>query len=270
MLEFLKSSDKDSFYEFYQKSEMGEFIREIAPYINKRSYFKIENNGKITKKTFNYTLPLLAVLNYENEREIIDFIYNNCIDLSEKINIKKIDRLSNVSVEKLKNNLFKVLFNRDRTFVLRYCKELYLRDEREFYSSLYRYALMNDISSRKTVMIQSFEKLVKQIKNKTDIDYLLFATIDYIVNYESNLYQYQLANENEDENINIEEKNDNDTAKLLYFAGIKKLEFYSTEPVERFRNILFRNAEKELNFKFDVGYNETAENILLNNMNKGE
>lgn len=268
MLGFLKDCDKNSFYEFYLKSEMGEFIRTIAPYINKRSYFKIENNGKIIKKNFNYALPLLAAITKDNEKEIVHYIYDNCLDYSETMKIEKIDRLSNFTVEKLKTNLFKIFFNRERAFALRYCKELYLRDKEEFYSSIYRYGLMNDITSRKLLLIQAFEKLSTQIKNKKDVDYLLFCVVDYIVNYESNLYKYQYSKEVFNEHfgsINCE-----DVYSKIYFKAILELGKYSEEDTSKFKNILFNNVDNNIKTNEDLGYDLQAEKIILNYMNKGE
>ncbi|TDT71889.1 hypothetical protein EV215_0581 [Hypnocyclicus thermotrophus] len=216
-LDILREKDYNNFEKEYNKGMLN-FLIKIAPFTNKRTYFKIYNNGNIIKYGFNKIYLYLAFLNEISTEKLIDFL-----DKKNRIKFKKIDRLSGISTKKLSQNIFKIFYNRDFNIAIKYCKELYLKDKNLFIELITKYVLMNDIYSEKSLFFISFIELTKYIENKNDIDYILYPFIYYLVNRESDFYEYENSKE---EKIDIETKIFENYDKLLCLEGLNILAYY--------------------------------------------
>ncbi|MBZ4683595.1 MAG: hypothetical protein JG768_1019 [Fusobacteriales bacterium] len=220
-LDILREKDYENFEKEYNNGILN-FLIKIAPYTNKRTYFKIDNNGDITKYGFNKIYLYLAFLNDISSKYLFDFL-----DKKNRIKFKKIDRLSNLSKDKLSKNLFKIFYNRDFNIAIKYSKELYLKDKNLFIELITKYILMNDIYSEKALFFISFLELTKYIEHKNDIDYILYPFIYYLVNRESDFYEYENSKKDIINNeINIEHKISENYDKLNSFEGLNILAYY--------------------------------------------
>ncbi|MGL5123901.1 MAG: hypothetical protein ACRC6K_07060 [Fusobacteriaceae bacterium] len=238
-----------------------ECLKGFAELLDKRSYFTIEKN-EIKRKKMNLALPVAAFLNESKALTILAI--EQSINSKERQIIPKINRMSNLSLEKLEENLFKLLIKNNFEFSLKYGKELFLRDKNLFKFVISKYALLDNINSLKSLMILAFFKL------DTKDDEFIFLLISYLTRYRADYSQYEILDKNE-EDLSIEDiykkikekKNEFYSRKglaiLSYFNLILELE----EKNPRFLTILNNNIEKLSNNKNNC--NE-VESLLIENL----
>ena len=95
-------------------SSKNDIIKAVAEYSGRRSYFLIDYTGKVKRKSINLCLPLIAALEKTNIEKTLTIISENYIWKEERKKIKKPDRLTKLSVEDLKKNLFKTIQNSEK------------------------------------------------------------------------------------------------------------------------------------------------------------
>jgi len=128
-VEFLKEKNLDACIELIKEKGKFNILSEYANFYDRRTYFKVNENGDIFQKTYN---PItLLYLFCDDEKKLADYLFKYSY-VEEKQNIKKIDRASNLDVETLKKNLMKTLTNSHLDFSKIFAKELFLRDKKAF------------------------------------------------------------------------------------------------------------------------------------------
>lgn len=165
-MEIIKSGLK----KYIDEYGVEESLKGFAELLDKRVYFSI-NGFNICRKELNLAIPAIAFL--KDEELLLEAIHSS-IDPVERQHIDKINRLSNVSVEKLVEKLERLLVKDSLEHTLRYAKELLYKDKDAFYKVLSKFALLDSINSRKALLVSAFKKI-----DRKD-DEIIFLLISYM------------------------------------------------------------------------------------------
>lgn len=195
MYEIIKEKDFDKFYEEFNKKDFIKILGDLRDYLNYRCYYKIDEDGNILKKNPNILLIKLIFDGGDISKEELKEFFDKGIYFGERQKLKKIDRMSNVSIENLSKNLYKVIFNRDLTIALRYIKEYYLRDKEGLKKKLVKYVLLDRVESNKALVLLSMFRLFEYIKDDNDLDTVLHICVNYLVRYPSFLEASSIEDE---------------------------------------------------------------------------
>ena len=187
----IREKNIDKFYEIYLTGGKLKLIEALAEGLGKRSYFTIDCDGMIKRKTMNHALPLITTINNDNYKEIIETLLDEMVDLTQREKIKKIERLSKYSMDTLTNNFNKIMASGDKIFGLKYGKELFLRDRQLFFKMLFDYVLLEDIDSEKSTMAWSLYKLMKEMKDHDFSDEVFYVGMSYILQRRSEFNDFQ-------------------------------------------------------------------------------
>lgn len=185
MYEIIKKRDFESFYREFQNKDLIKFLGELRNYLNYRSYYKINSDGTIKEKNINLYLIKLVLSKDNMSKENLKEFFENGILFGENQKLKKINRLSNLSVEELDKNLYKLYHNRDLPCSLRYTKEYFLKDKEGLKKKLVKYILMDRVQSKKALVLIAMFELMDHIKDDEDLDTVLHLFLNYIVKYPS-------------------------------------------------------------------------------------
>lgn len=187
----IRKKNIDKFYEIYLAGGKLKLIESIAEGLGQRSYFTIDSDGIIQRKTMNHALQLITTININNYKEVIKIILEKMVDLTQREKIKKIERLSKYSIETLTNNFNKIMASGDRIFGLKYGKELFLRDKQLFFKMLFDYVLLENIDSEKSTMAWSLYQLLKE---EDFSDEVFYVGISYILQKRSEFHDFERIN----------------------------------------------------------------------------
>lgn len=155
----------------------------FANVLDKRAYVTIDTDGELKRKEGSITLPFFAY--NDNAQELAKNILK-CVDLKEKQNFDKIERFSNLDIEKVKKNLIKTIMNGNLDFAKKYGKELFLRDRKEFFNLVATFVTIGNSDSLKGLFLLGLEKLISEFDNNI---FTLF--ISYITKYRDNTAIYE-------------------------------------------------------------------------------
>ncbi|MGL6063982.1 MAG: hypothetical protein ACRC0S_02750 [Fusobacteriaceae bacterium] len=238
-----------------------ECLKGFAELLDKRSYFSIEKY-EIKRKKMNLALPVAAFLSENKDLTILAI--EQSINSKERQIIPKMNRMSNLILEKLEENLFKLLVKNNFEFSLKYGKELFLRDRNLFKSVISKYVLLDNIDSLKSLMILSFFKL------ESKDDEFIFLLISYLTKYRADYSQYENLDENE-ENLKVEDifkkikekKSDLYSRKGLAILSYFNLILESEEINPKCLIILSNNIEKLSSNKNSC---DGVESLLIENL----
>lgn len=163
--------NRDGLKRYMDEYGVVDTLKGVAELLDKRVYFSV-NGFNIDRKELNLALPAVAFS--KNDELMLDTIHS-CISPIERQHIDKIDRMSNLTVEKLAEKLEKLLIKDSLEHTMRYAKELLYRDENRFYTVLAKFALLDSIKSRKALLLSAFRKIGRKD------DELIFLLISYMV-----------------------------------------------------------------------------------------
>ena len=158
MLDIIREKDEKNLRSYLKESGKIEVLSECAQFLDKRSYLTIDTKGDIKRKKGNLALPVFSFL--KTEDDYVEVLLNSC-DIKERQNLDKIERYSNLDIEKVKLNYIKTLFNGNLEFSKRYGKELFLRDRETFFKISSNFALIGD-DNIKPLMVLSLKELMKE------------------------------------------------------------------------------------------------------------
>jgi len=168
----IREKNIDKFYEIYLTGGKLKLIEAIAEGLGKRSYFTINCDGTIKRRSMNHALPLITTINSDNYKEVISTLLKTMVDLTQREKIKKIERLSKYPLETLTNNFNKIMASGDKIFGFKYGKELFLRDRQLFFKMLFDYILLENIGSEKSTMAWSLYQLLKDDEFSDEVFYV--------------------------------------------------------------------------------------------------
>lgn len=259
ILEILKEKKIDIIEKIVNEKGRCKAVSYFGEVLDNRSYFTIDRKGKIDRKNMNYVLPVAAFS--EKNAEVAMEIFA-CAKASERIKMKKIERMSKENLDNLMKNFMKIIANNNVNFAIKYAKEIASRDIELFYKTLFHYTLLEEIDSQKGLMALSLKKLMK----KEADDNLICLAMSYISKVKGNFDEYEktLSTSKITKSELIEKVRESkeilkSKRGINLLAYINVLEEYQYENEEIFVNIALKRLEDLKNTQEDLTY---AEKIL--------
>ena len=250
-VEFLREKNLEKTIELIKEKGKFTILSEYSSFFDMRTYFKVNEDGDINQKTYN---PItLLYLFCDNEENLAEYLFKYSYP-EEKQNIKKIDRASNLDIETLKKNLMKTLINSHLDFSKTFAKELFLRDKKAFFETMYNFSLMGNPKDLKLFFVYALEEIFSIINYDENIFYII---ITYLTKFRDDYSIYMEVDEN---NLNFDMKNYSDDKKIYLNIFEKVLNKYKLKNVKKFRASLYKYFEK------DFILNQDLKNILMEKM----
>ena len=249
-VEFLREKNLEKAIELIKEKGKFAILSEYSTFFDMRTYFKVNEDGDITQKSYN---PItLLYLFCDDEKKLAEYLFKYSYP-EEKQNIKKIDRASNLDIETLKKNLMKTLTNFNLDFSKIFAKELFLRDRKAFFETMYNFALMGNPKDLKLVFTYALEEIFSKIAYDENIFYTIIA---YLTKFRDDYSTYMEAS-----NISFDVAETYSDDKKIYINIFEKvLEKYNLKNVKKFRASLYKYFEK------DFTLNQDLKNILMEKM----
>ena len=207
-------------------------VIENADTLDKRAYLTIDCDGVVKRKEMNFSIPLMVFC--END-EIFERVLKEESNKIERIKEKKIERLSNVPVDKLKENFMKLVIKGELEFSKKYGKELALKDKEEFLKTLFNLSLMDNINFYKPLMALAMKEIIENIGWVDEIGYLV---ISYFTKQRYDLSQLENVIESESEITEI-------FGNISLLAYKKVLESYTYKNEKKYRAMLLNGVKNQ-------------------------
>jgi len=210
---------------FLNTENFSQFILKYKNHFEKRKYFQLDKNFKITSKEPSFILELGYIYFSENEKnENIKQIISEQFLETFKEKDKKIERLSKVELPKLIDGFRRSIFNKESIYAVKLGNELLYRDKDKFFEILYNYSL---ISTDTNKLVKTFfaKKMIEKIETENGskfneirdkIDDELYKKI-YVENYDKIVEKYNIQNVKKIEfSKNYDFENLSESKKILY------------------------------------------------------
>ena len=250
-VEFLREKNLEKAIELIKEKGKFTILSEYSSFFDMRTYFKVNENGDINQKSYNPII--LLYLFYDDEKNLAEYLFKYSYP-EEKQNIKKIDRASNLGIETLKKNLMKTLVNSHLDFSKTFAKELFLRDKKAFFETMYNFSLMGNPKDLKLFFVYTLEEIFSKINYDENIFYIIIA---YLTKFRDDYSTYMEVDGN---NLNFDKSNYSDDKKIYLNIFEKVLNKYNLKNVNKFRASLYKY------FKKDFTLNQDLKNILMEKM----
>ena len=248
-VEFLREKNLEKAIELIKEKGKFAILSEYSNFFDMRTYFKVNEDGDITQKSYN---PItLLYLFCDDEKKLAEYLFKYSYP-EEKQNIKKIDRASNLDIETLKKNLMKTLTNSNLDFSKIFAKELFLRDKKVFFETMYNFALMGNPKDLKLFFVYTLEEIFSKIAYDENIFYTIIA---YLTKSRDDYSTYM-----ETSNISFDIETYSDDKKIYINIFEKVLERYSLKNENKFKISLYKYFVK------DFVLNQDLKNILMEKM----
>ena len=242
-VEFLKAKNLDTCIELIKEKGKFNILSDYANFYDRRTYFKVNENGDIFQKTYN---PItLLYLFCDDEKKLADYLFKYSY-AEEKQNIKKIDRASNLDIESLKKNLMKTLTNSHLDFSKIFAKELFLRDKKAFFELMYNFSFMGNPKDLKVLFVYALEEIFNQINYDENIFYTIIA---YLTKFRDD---YSIYMNSTDDNIKFDIENYNEDKKIYLNVAEKIFARYNLKNENKFRLSLCRYFENDFELNQDL------------------
>lgn len=207
-------------------------VIENADTLDKRAYLTIDCDGIVKRKEMNFSIPLMVFC--END-ELFERVLKEESNKIERIKEKKIERLSNISVDKLKENFMKLVIKGELEFSKKYGKELALKDKEEFIKTIFNLSLMDNINFYKPLMALAMKEIIENVGWIDEIGYLI---ISYFTKQRYDLSQLENAIEDESEITEVPEN-------ISLLAYKKVLESYTYKNEKKYRAMLLNRVKNQ-------------------------
>lgn len=242
-VEFLKEKNLDACIELIKEKGKFNILSEYANFYDRRTYFKVNENGDIFQKSYN---PItLLYLFCDNEKKLADYLFKYSY-AEEKQNIKKIDRASNLDIESLKKNLMKTLINSHLDFSKIFAKELFLRDRKAFFELIYNFSFMGNPKDLKVLFVYALEEIFSQINYDENIFYTIIA---YLTKFRDD---YSIYMNLTDETIKFDIDYYNEDKKIYLNVVEKIFTRYNLKNENKFKVSLCRYFENDFELNQDL------------------
>ncbi|MEG0300246.1 hypothetical protein [Cetobacterium sp.] len=210
-------------------------VLENSEILDKRAYLTIDGEGCVERKKMNLTIPAMV---FCIDEVLFDETLEKESDKREREKEKKIERLSNLTVEKLKENFTKLVVKGEVEFAKRYGKELALREVEEFNKTLFNLSLMDNISFKKPLMALAMKEILETIGWNDKIGYLV---ISYFAKQRYDLSSLEAAKELDNKDFDVPET-------LEFIAYKKVLNRYEYKNEKKYASMLskWKNDVEEL------------------------
>ena len=242
-VEFLKEKNLNTCIELIKEKGKFNILSNYANFYDRRTYFKVNENGDIFQKTYN---PItLLYLFCDDEKKLADYLFKYSY-AEEKQNIKKIDRASNLDIESLKKNLMKTLTNSHLDFSKIFAKELFLRDKKAFFELMYNFSFMGNPKDLKVLFVYALEEIFNQINYDENIFYIIIA---YLTKFRDD---YSIYMNSTDETIKFDIENYNEDKKIYLNIAEKIFARYNLKNENKFKISLCRYFENDFELNQDL------------------
>ena len=242
-VEFLKEKNLDACIELIKEKGKFNILSDYANFYDRRTYFKVNENGDIFPKSYN---PItLLYLFCDDEKKLADYLFKYSY-AEEKQNIKKIDRASNLDIESLKKNLMKTLTNSHLDFSKIFAKELFLRDKKAFFELMYNFSFMGNPKDLKVLFVYALEEIFNQINYDENIFYTIIA---YLTKFRDD---YSIYMNSTDDNIKFDIENYNEDKKIYLNIAEKIFTRYNLKNENKFKISLCRYFENDFELNQDL------------------
>ena len=242
-VEFLKAKNLDTCIELIKEKGKFNILSDYANFYDRRTYFKVNENGDIFPKSYN---PItLLYLFCDDEKKLADYLFKYSY-VEEKQNIKKIDRASNLDIESLKKNLMKTLTNSHLDFSKIFAKELFLRDKKAFFELMYNFSFMGNPKDLKVLFVYALEEIFNQINYDENIFYTIIA---YLTKFRDD---YSVYMNSTDDNIKFDIENYNEDKKIYLNIAEKIFTRYNLKNENKFKISLCRYFENDFELNQDL------------------
>ena len=241
-VEFLREKNLEKTIELIKEKGKFTILSEYSSFFDMRTYFKVNEDGDIFQKSYNPITLLYLFCN--NEKNLAEYLFKYSYP-EEKQNIKKIDRASNLDIETLKRNL---------DFSKTFAKELFLRDKKAFFETMYDFSLMGNPKDLKLFFVYALEEIFSIINYDENIFYIIIA---YLTKFRDDYSIYMEVDKN---NLNLDILNYFDDKKIYLNIFEKVLNKYKLKNENKFRASLYKYFEK------DFILNQDLKNILMEKM----
>ena len=242
-VEFLKAKNLDTCIELIKEKGKFNILSDYANFYDRRTYFKVNENGDIFEKSYN---PItLLYLFCDDEKKLADYLFKYSY-VEEKQNIKKIDRASNLDIESLKKNLMKTLTNSHLDFSKIFAKELFLRDKKAFFELMYNFSFMGNPKDLKVLFVYALEEIFNQINYDENIFYTIIA---YLTKFRDD---YSIYMNSTDDNIKFDIENYNEDKKIYLNIAEKIFTRYNLKNENKFKISLCRYFENDFELNQDL------------------
>ena len=248
-VEFLREKNLEKAIGLIKEKGKFTILSEYSTFFDMRTYFKVNEDGNIFQKSYNPVT--LLYLFCDNEKNLAEYLFKYSYP-EEKQNIKKIDRASNLDIETLKKNLMKTLVNSHLDFSKTFAKELFLRDKKAFFETMYNFALMGNPKDLKLFFVYTLEEIFSKIAYDENIFYTIIA---YLTKFRDDYSIYMEAS-----NISFDMETYSDDKKIYISIFEKVLERYNLKNENKFKISLYKYFEK------DFTLNQDLKNILMEKM----
>ena len=250
-VEFLREKNLEKAIELIKEKGKFTILSEYSTFFDMRTYFKVNEDGDIFQKSYN---PItLLYLFCDDEKNLAEYLFKYSYP-EEKQNIKKIDRASNLDIETLKKNLMKTLVNSHLDFSKTFAKELFLRDKKAFFETMYNFSLMGNPKDLKLFFVYALEEIFSIINYDENIFYIIIA---YLTKFRDDYSTYMEVAEN---NLSLDNSNYSDDKKFYINIFEKVLKKYNLKNENRFKISLYKYFEE------DFTLNQDLKNILMEKM----
>ena len=246
---------------FSNIENFSQFILKYKNNFEKRKYFQLDKNFKITAKEPSFILELGYIYFSENEKNenIKQIISEQFLETFKEKN-KKIERLSKVELSKLIDGFRRSIFNKESIYAVKLGNELLHRDKNKFFEILYNYSL---ISTDTNKLVKTFfaEKMIEKIEAENGskfneirdkIDEIIKNIINYFTKSDLTFLNFENV-----ENLNYFVENQADELyKKIYVENYDKImEKYNIQNVEKIefnKNYDFKNLSesKKILYKY--------------------
>ena len=242
-VESLKEKNLNTCIELIKEKGKFNILSDYANFYDRRTYFKVNENGDIFQKIYN---PItLLYLFCDDEKKLADYLFKYSY-AEEKQNIKKIDRASNLDIESLKKNLMKTLTNSHLDFSKIFAKELFLRDKKAFFELMYNFSFMGNPKDLKVLFVYALEEIFNQIDYDENIFYTIIA---YLTKFRDD---YSIYMNSTDDNIKFDIENYNEDKKIYLNVAEKIFARYNLKNENKFRLSLCRYFENDFELNQDL------------------
>ena len=185
ILTMVNRNEKNEILNLIQEDGKLKTLSLFAQILDKRAYVTIDSNGNLKRKEGSMILPIFA---FFNDNEFLADSILKYADLKERQILDKIERFSNIDMDKVKENLMKTMFNGNIDFAKKYGKELFLRDKEAFFNLLGSFVTIGNSDSLKGLFLVAFDKLMEECEYEGNVFYLLMA---YITKFRDNTSNYE-------------------------------------------------------------------------------
>lgn len=197
-----------------------EFLKEKGVFLKKNAYFTLKDGGLINRKVFHNIIP--AAVYVDDIKKFIDYSMNYYSEAEDR-EIRKISRRTTDNICKIKKNILKLIANGKHNHALSYCKELYFRDEKEFFKILFDYILMDNIDFNKAIQVYSMREYFKKFGYN---DIIMDLVLGFVSKMRSDFHDFEYSKDSLISKEKLKDKIYRSKKKLMTKEGFKIVSYF--------------------------------------------